>query len=96
MSNLATNIWLYIFYTVSSVAGLLLIKWRMPVFREALRVGDYFSSDLLIVGAGASLYILSFFLWLTILARNDLSVAYPLAVGLTLVCSSVAASWLLD
>lgn len=68
----------------------------MPVFSEALRAGQYFNSEMLFVGAGASLYICSFLLWLILLAKNDLSVAYPIAAGLTLVCSSFAASSLLD
>jgi hypothetical protein len=38
------------------------------------------------------LYIASFLIWLVILGRNDLSVAYPIAIGLTLAFSTLAAS----
>jgi multidrug transporter EmrE-like cation transporter len=46
---------------------------------------------ILYVCAGAMLYIFSFLAWLVILTRQELSVAYPIAIGLTLTFSTIGA-----
>jgi multidrug transporter EmrE-like cation transporter len=43
---------------------------------------------------GAALYGLSFLLWMFILSRSELSVAYPVVIGATLMATTLA-SWLL-
>ena len=45
---------------------------------------------------GASLYVASFAVWLVILARHELSSAYPAAIGLTLAFSTLGAVLLLN
>jgi multidrug transporter EmrE-like cation transporter len=56
-------------------------------FRDMAGAGD----DLVGIAPGkttAALYIGSFAVWLVILGRNELSVAYPIAIGLTLAFST--------
>lgn len=87
------NLFLYLGYTLGSVAGLLILKTHLPVARQVVE-GPIPWLALSYVGLGAALYIASFALWLAILTRSELSIAYPIAIGLTLVFSS-AASWLI-
>jgi multidrug transporter EmrE-like cation transporter len=51
---------------------------------------------LLQLGAGALLYIGAFAVWLVILSRMELSIAYPVAVGLTLVFVTVGSTLVLN
>ena len=76
---------LFCLYTAASVAGLILLKSNMVAAKSFLVAPTF------IVGIGSVLYIASFLIWLVILGRNDLSVAYPIAIGLTLVFSTLAA-----
>jgi multidrug transporter EmrE-like cation transporter len=77
------------------VVGLILIKQWLPAATAAWRAGVGMLTPGLMVGMGSGLYILSFMLWMVILARNELSVAYPTAIGLTLVFSTLAATFVL-
>jgi multidrug transporter EmrE-like cation transporter len=87
------NVVLYLGYTLGSVAGLLMLKTHLPIAKQALN-GNIVWRPLAYVGAGTLLYIAGFALWLGILSRNELSIAYPTAIGLTLVISTLA-SWLI-
>jgi len=87
---------LYGFYTAASVAGLILLKQNLANANLLISTGDFFAVDVLLVGAGAALYIGSFGIWLMILARNELSVAYPAAIGLTLAFSTIVARVVLN
>jgi drug/metabolite transporter (DMT)-like permease len=83
---------LYLAYTAASVAGLILMKsWLAPA-ASLWKSESFLTWPTLLVAAGACLYIASFLLWLVILTRNDLSFAYPVAIGLTLIFLTVAAS----
>lgn len=82
-------------HVLLSVGGLLLIKTQATQLRLAWQqqaplwpVGGW-------VALGAGMYIAGFLVWMVVLARNELSVVYPIAVGVTLVLSSVAALILL-
>lgn len=86
---------LFATYTVASVAGLILLKSNMAVAKASVLRMDWLSAPVLLSFVGAVLYIGSFGVWLVILDRNELSVAYPVAIGLTLVFSALAASLLL-
>lgn len=70
---------LYIYYTVLSCVGLTLLKHS---FNTAHYLG---------VGLGAILYAASFGVWLLILSKIALSSAYPIAIGATLLFSSLLA-----
>jgi multidrug transporter EmrE-like cation transporter len=91
-----TDIALFSAYTIASVIGLLLLKHSLPLVRMDWHAGLAVSPSLLLLALGAGLYISSFAVWLIILARNELSFAYPIAIGLTLVFSTAGAAVLLS
>lgn len=64
--------------------------------QERWRAGQFWSGATLAFSGGAALYVTSFLVWLVILSRNELSFAYPVAVGLTLLFSSLVASLVLQ
>jgi multidrug transporter EmrE-like cation transporter len=80
-------------YTAASSIGLLLLKGSLTRVRAS---GHMFtlSTDVILLGVGLLLYVLSFGLWVGVLARMPLSTAYPLAIGLTLAITTTGA-WLL-
>lgn len=82
---------LFAAYTATSACSLVLLKMNMPFFIEWIARSEPFSQNVLLVGLGAALYAISFAIWMAILSRNDLSFAYPVAIGLTLAVSSAAA-----
>lgn len=82
---------LFCLYTAASVAGLIIIKAGLAPAQAAWRTAHFLVGPTFTVGIGGVLYIASFLIWLVILGRNDLSVAYPIAIGLTLVFSTFAA-----
>lgn len=86
---------LFAAYTVLSVAGMLVIKRFAPTLQAALQAREGLFPPLLWVGGGACLYVAGFSLWMIILARTTLTIAYPVAVGLTMVFSMIGAVWLL-
>ena len=85
MSRLAVTVLLYAGYAVTTSAGLLLVKYWLPAARLAWREGDAWSRPMLSVGAGALLYVLSFGLWLLIVERLPLSIAFPTAIGVSMI-----------
>lgn len=78
-----------------SVGGLLLIKTQAALLRQAWQQGAALFPVGFWVALGAALYIAGFLVWMVVLARNELSVVYPIAVGATLALSSLAALLLL-
>ena len=87
-----TDLWLFAAYTAASVIGLLLLKHALPLVRADWQGGSFLTAPVLVLAVGACLYIASFAVWLIILARHELSAAYPTAIGLTLAFSTLAAS----
>jgi len=94
--QIVTDILLFAAYTLTSVVGLLLLKHALPLVRVDWPAALSVSSPMLLLAAGACLYISSFAVWMIILARQELSSAYPTAVGLTLVFSTIGAAVLLS
>ena len=86
---------LFAVYTIPNVAALVIMKYGLTAARGRWRSGSYATIPFLLVSVGAGLYIASFFIWLFILSRYELSQAYPTAIGLTLVFSSIASGILL-
>lgn len=82
---------LFAAYTIASVTGLMLLKLHISSAKSLLFRMDWFGAPVIMSVAGAILYVGSFVVWLVILERSELSVAYPIAIGLTLVCSVLAA-----
>lgn len=88
-NNFVTFI-LYAFYTLTSVCGLTLIKFYLPMVKHANESGYIVGTSLLGIGVGFILYISSFLTWIIILERVPLSSAYPVAIGLTLIFSIIS------
>lgn len=86
---------LYLVYTLTSVSGLALIKSWLPVVISTRAAGELAWSSTALFGMGVLLYISSFGLWMIILLRNPLSTAYPVAIGLTLIFTTIVAATLL-
>lgn len=82
-------------YALPNVGGLVMMKYGLTIMREMPQSATYFGPRSSFVLIGGALYVLSFLIWLAILARYELSQAYPVAIGLTLVLSSLASSILL-
>ena len=87
---------LYAFYTLTSVSGLTLIKFYLPMVRNANDSGHLVGISLLGIGIGFILYISSFLTWMIILERVPLSSAYPVAIGLTLMFSIISSMLFLN
>ena len=83
---------LYAGYAVTTSAGLLLVKYWLPAARLAWRNGDIWSRPMLSVGTGALLYILSFALWLLIVERLPLSIAFPTALGASMIAIALGSA----
>lgn len=83
---------LFTAYTVFSVAGMVLVKYAAPALKAAMVQGASAVAPGLLVVGGASMYVLGFLLWMVILTRSPLTVAYPIAVGLTMAFSTVCAA----
>ena len=90
-----SDLMLFAAYTVASVTSLVLIKAFMPAFKADLAQGHVVGLPAALVFSGALLYVVAFLVWMIILARHDLTLAYPTAIGLTLVFSTVTAAALL-
>jgi drug/metabolite transporter (DMT)-like permease len=88
-----TNVVLFAVYTVCTSAGLLLFKWSWPGVRAAFQRGDWAGPASIAAAGGVALYVTSFLLWLVIVSRMPLTVAYPLAIGLSLLLVSAGAIW---
>ena len=81
-------------YVVLGVVGLLLLRANLSTAATLVRSGELVRGPVLLAVLGALSYGASFVLWLVVLARVPLSVAYPIAVGVTLAFSTLFA-WLL-
>jgi multidrug transporter EmrE-like cation transporter len=81
-------------YVVLGVLGLLLLRANLSTAAALVRAGELVRGPVLLAALGALSYGASFVLWLVVLARVPLSIAYPIAVGVTLAFSTLFA-WLL-
>src|SRR3954462_12706149 len=80
----ALNIILFLSYTLASVGSMLIIKaWLPAVETQWAMKATLWGAPLIWAVFGLLLYGGSFAIWIAILARNELTVAYPLAIGLT-------------
>jgi multidrug transporter EmrE-like cation transporter len=81
-------------YVVLGVLGLVLLRANLATASTRVRAGELARGPVLLALLGAFSYGASFVLWLVVLARVPLSVAYPIAVGVTIAFSTLFA-WLL-
>lgn len=82
---------LFLAYTLATSSGLLLFKYGWPGFRDAVSAGHWVSRSAGYVALGAGLYATSFLLWLAIVSRLALTIAYPVAIGLSLIAVTTGA-----
>ncbi len=90
----ALDIILFVAYTLASTAAVMLIKQFVGPAVQAWRLAPGLSSPLALLALGAVLYGCSFLLWMLILSRTQLSIAYPVLIGATLATTTLGA-WLL-
>jgi len=82
------DIGLFVVYCVTNATALLVMKRWIDDAYLSFVTGSHLGPLLFFLG-GAVLYVVSFSLWVVILARNDLSLAFPIAVSATLVLTTV-------
>ena len=90
----ALDITLFAAYTVASTAAVMLIKQYAGPTIQAWKIAPGLSAPLVLLAVGAALYGCSFLLWMFILSRTELSIAYPVLIGATLATTTLGA-WLL-
>ncbi len=88
------NTALFATYAIVNVLSVALLKFNLARAAASLRVDPDWAA-LSATGVGGTLYIGSFVLWLVLLARLELTLAYPIAVGLTLAGTSVVGVYVL-
>ena len=92
MSDLAKKTMLVAAYVAASSTGLLLLKGTLGHIRDAGGPILALSGDAVLLAAGLILYVLSFGLWVGVLAWMPLSTAFPLAIGLTLALTTTGSA----
>lgn len=78
-------------YTLCSASGLLLMRAGLGEARHDWLNDGVIGWPAAIASIGIAFYVASFFLWLAILTRNPVSIAYPVAIGLTLIFVAIGA-----
>jgi multidrug transporter EmrE-like cation transporter len=94
LTRIVLGPYLLVAQTLASSCGLLLMKSGLTgdTLASAPLLQPLTSARFLI---GSSLYVLSFAAWIGVLASMPLSTAYPLAIGLTMTCSTFGAAVML-
>ncbi len=90
------DVGLFAIYTIASSVGLVVVKSTLPTLQLVPLPGSLLTSAFLQFTCGFVLYVVSFGVWIVILARFPLSMAYPVAIGLTMAGSAVAAVFVLN
>jgi multidrug transporter EmrE-like cation transporter len=90
----ATVVGAFAGYVVLGVLGLVLLRANLAAAGALVRSGELARGPVLLATLGALSYATSFVLWLVVLSKVPLSVAYPIAVGVTIAFSTLFA-WLL-
>jgi multidrug transporter EmrE-like cation transporter len=91
-SRAAVSALLYAIYALATTGGLLLVKAWFPEARRAWAGGEWWSVGSLAVAAGAALYAVSFLIWLAIVERHPLTIAYPVAIGIAMLSLTAGAT----
>ena len=90
------DVGLFAIYTIVSSVGLVVVKSTLPTLQSVPLPGSLLTPAFLQFTCGFVLYVVSFGVWIVILARFPLSMAYPVAIGLTMAGSAVAAVFVLN
>jgi small multidrug resistance pump len=91
MSKTAVLVSQFLVYAFASSAGLILIKRVLPDAVTSVQGGRLVEAVTPSMVAGITLYVLSFAVWMVILSKSTLTVAYPIAIGLSAVGTLVGA-----
>ena len=75
---------LMMLYVVTSVLGLLFLKWSFASLRAPIGIGQLAALPAIPALLGLLLYGMSFLLWIGVLTQLPLTFAYPIAIGLTM------------
>ena len=85
----------FLAYALASSSGLILIKRALPEAVSLVQAGRIVDTVTLNMVIGFMLYALSFAIWMIILSKSNLSVAYPIALGLSVVGTLIGATLIL-
>jgi multidrug transporter EmrE-like cation transporter len=94
MLRVPDNVTLFVLYMLASSLGLIILKGALGRL-SGMPWLSLLSPALLQLLVGFILYAASFIVWVRILARLQLSTAYPVAIGLTLAGSTIGSVVLL-
>ena len=82
-------------YSISSAAALLLLRVGLPKLSGVAQQSNWLSITAFGIYAGLFLYGASLVMWLWIVSRVELGVAYPAAIGLVTVLVALGSYFLL-
>jgi multidrug transporter EmrE-like cation transporter len=85
----ALDVALYLASALLTAAGLTWIKLQLAV--NGLPEAPLVWAAAVQLAAGAGVYLAGMVLWLAVLGRNQMSIAYPIGIGLSLVATTLAA-----
>ena len=91
----AFDVLLFAVYTLASTAALLLMRGWLGQTRVEWMDSGALGWPAVLAGAGVGLYMVSFLIWLLLLIRHEVSLAYPLSIGLTLLFLSLGSTLIL-
>jgi multidrug transporter EmrE-like cation transporter len=86
-----SDLWLMAGYAISTVGGVLLLKYAVTGLRAGFSSGAWQRSEILAALAGCIPYVAGAAFWLVILSRHDLSIVFPIAVAVTVLGTTAAA-----
>jgi drug/metabolite transporter (DMT)-like permease len=82
-------------YSISSAAALLLLRVGLPKLSGVAQQGNWLSITAFGIYVGMFLYGSSLVMWLWIVSRVELGIAYPAAIGLVTVLVALGSYFLL-
>ena len=91
----AFDVLLFAVYTLASTAALLLMRSWLGQARVEWMDGSALGWAAVLAGAGVGLYVAGFSVWMILLMRQEVSVAYPVSIGLTLLFLSLGSTLIL-
>lgn len=90
-----TSAVLLVVYILISATALIVLRGSLPQALPQLRAGDWLTPNTLAALGGAALYITSFLIWLGILARTPVTLAFPIAAGASMALTAAGAALVL-
>lgn len=93
---MSQNILLYTAYSILSATAIILLRTTSSKLGWPINLSVVEPRLALIFMSAAAMYIASFGAWVFILSRTDVTIAYPICIGLTMLASTVLAITFLD